>query len=384
MSVKVAIAGAGVGGLSLAIALRRIGVEARVFEQSPVIGDVGAGIGLWPGALHSLERIGIAEWFWDLPVCPFERAETCAPDGRLLVGFDVTGVTGGWGYVVRRTDLHRALMESLEPDQVTLGREVVGVRQTSQQAFLQFADGAEEAADVVVGADGLHSTVRSELFGDTPPRYSGETCYRGMAELAVPDSGVLREVQGNGARAAVHPLDPEHVYWWATRRAPAGEVESPEQRKANVERTHSGWKFGLPEALQRTPADTILKNDLYDRPPLRRWSVGRIALLGDAAHPTTPNLGLGGCMAIEDAVVLARSMADHPGDHAAALAEFHRGRARRTARVVRMSAMFGRLGSLRNPSAIRLREASLRFAPTALSKRSFSGVVGFDPGPLHT
>ena len=246
----------------------------------------------------------------------------------------------------------------------------------------KFADGAAAPRMWWSAPTGCIQPCAANFFGDTPPRYGGETCYRGMAELAVPDSGCASA--GQRCPAAGPPSDPEHVYWWATDVLRPARVESPEQRKANVERTHSGWKFGLPEALQRTPADTILKNDLYDRPPLRRWSVGRIALLGRCRASDHPQLGTWRLYGYRGRSRLARSMADHPGDHAAALAEFHRGRARRTARVVRMSAMFGRLGSLRNPSAIRLREASLRFAPTALVEAPFSGVVGFDPGPLHT
>jgi 2-polyprenyl-6-methoxyphenol hydroxylase-like FAD-dependent oxidoreductase len=382
MKLDIAIVGAGLGGLSLALALQRVGFSPRVYDQTPALGEVGAGIGLWPGALRSLAEIGIAEWFWKLPVCRFRRAETCSPDGRVLTGFDVSGITGGEGFVVRRTDLHRAMLEQLDPARLTLGAELIGLSQDSDGVTLRFADGRTAGADIVVGADGLRSVVRAATVGSSEPRYSGETCYRGMARVSVTDTGILREVQGRGRRCAVHPLDDDHVYWWAAVRTPAGWQDDPTQRKEVLAQAFRGWEFGFPEALAATSADSILRNDLFDRPALKQWSHGRVTLLGDAAHPTTPNLGLGGCMAIEDGLVLARALAENGGQPAAAFAQYEQERHKRTARVVRMSAMFGRMGSLTGPRQARLREAVMSHTPTALMARTFADPVGYQPGPL--
>jgi 2-polyprenyl-6-methoxyphenol hydroxylase-like FAD-dependent oxidoreductase len=384
--VTVAVVGGGIGGLSCALALRRIGLEARVFEQAPVLGEVGAGMGLWCGAIRCLEEIGVPDWFWKLRVAPFERSEIGTRDGRVLTGFDLTEMTrGAPGFVVHRAQLHAALAEGLDPAAIVLGARCVALEQDRDGVTLRFADGREARADLVVGADGLRSAVREALFGAREPRYSGETCYRAVARFALPaaELGVVREVQGAGRRCAVHSLDSERVYWWATRRTPAGREESPDQRKAVLERSFAGWRFGFPEALAATPAEAILKNDLYDRPSLPAWSAGRVTLLGDAAHPTTPNLGLGGCMAIEDALVLARAFAEKGGDHAGAFAQYERERRKRAARVVRASALFGRLGSVRSPWTVRLRELATAAAPRALLARVFRQSVAYDPGPLR-
>lgn len=380
---SVAVIGAGIGGLSSALAFERSGVPVRVYEQSEELSEVGAGIGLWPGAVRSLEHMGVSPAFWDLRAAPFRWAETATPDGRVLTGFDVTGMTAGApGFVVRRSDLHWALVDSLSASNVVLGRRLTGLRQEPARVVLEFADGSVDSAAMVVGADGLGSTVRALLHGSRPARYSGETCYRGLCEMAVADTGILREVQGPGQRCAVHPIDDAHVYWWATRRAEPGLEEGPELRKELLTELFAGWQFGFPQALAATPAQSILKNDLFDRPALKQWSRGRVTLLGDAAHPTTPNLGLGGCMAIEDALVLARSYRENAGDVSATFHQYEAERRRRTASVVRMSAAFGRMGSLRSPLLIRGREALTRLTPTAVSRAMFARQVAFDPGPL--
>jgi 2-polyprenyl-6-methoxyphenol hydroxylase-like FAD-dependent oxidoreductase len=380
----IAIVGGGIGGLSCALALRRLGFDARIFEQAPALGEVGAGIGLWCGAIRCLEEIGVSDSFWEARRCPFERAEIATPDGRVLTRFDVTEVTRhAPSFVVHRARLHEALALELDPARVVLGARCTGLTQDATGVTLRFADGSDAGARVVIGADGLRSVVRAALFGSRQPRYSGETCYRAVTRFTVRELGTLREVQGAGRRSAVHPLDPERVYWWATRRVPAGEEESPETRKAVLQRSFAGWRFGFPEALAATPPDAILKNDLYDRPALRTWSSGRVTLVGDAAHPTTPNLGLGGCMAIEDGLVLARAFAEHDGDYVRAFAQYEQERRARTNGVVRASYVFGRLGSVTSPWSVRLRELVTAATPSRLVSHFFRQQVAHDPGPLR-
>ncbi len=380
--MKIAIIGAGIGGLGTALALRRVGVETTVYEQAPAIEAVGAGIGLWPGALKSLREIGVAPWFWELQVSPFRWAQTATPGGRSITGFDVSTMTGGLGYVVRRSDLHAALREPLDGDALITGKRLVTVRQDPGGVDLEFSDGSQLRADMVIGADGFGSVVRSAVLGAQNPRYSGDTAYRGLARLEVADPGMMTEVQGGGVRGAVHPLDPGHVYWWTARRTDPGGQESPEQRKDTLLRILHGWVGGLPEAVAATPPEAILKNDLFDRDPVDRWSLGRMTLLGDAAHPTTPNLGLGGCMAIEDALVLARAF-DETGDHTAAFAQYESERHARTASVVRMSRLMGRFGSWRNPVAVAAWQAANVITPSRVAASALAKQVTYDPGPLR-
>ncbi|HQR80987.1 MAG TPA: FAD-dependent monooxygenase, partial [Actinomycetota bacterium] len=363
------------------LALQRVGLPARVYEQAPEIGAVGAGIGLWPGALQSLREIGVAQWFWELPVCPFRWARTATTRGRQLVGFPVAPMTGGLGYVVRRADLHRALLEPLDPEAVLTGKRLVTLVQDADGVALGFADGTTAHAGLVIGADGLRSVVREAVLGRQEPRYSGETAYRGMAAISVADPGLMCEMQGGGRRGAVHPVSADHVYWWSTRRAPRDGVESPEQRKGALLEALARWAGGLPEAIEATPAQEILQNDLYDRDPVAGWSSGRVTLLGDAAHPTTPNLGLGGCMAIEDALVLARALRQTSA-YGPAFAQYEFERHTRTAQVVRVSRWMGRTGSLRNPLAVAAWRGATAATPARVAAGMLTRQVTYTPGPL--
>lgn len=378
--MRVVVVGGGIGGLATALALQRIGISATVHEQAPALDPTGAGIGLWPGALKSLRSLGVAPSFWDLPVCPFAWAETATADGRIITGFEVTPITDGLGYVVHRAELIEALRAPLSAATCVTGSRLTAVQQSNEVVRLTFADGSTVEADLVIGADGLHSLVRAAVIDDQP-RYSGEVAYRGICDMAVPDPGLMRETQHAGWRGAVHPLSTRQVYWWVTRRTTPGAAEGAEERARTVLSGVWGWAGGLPEAVAATPAERVLRNDLYDRDPVPRWSRGRITLVGDAAHPTTPNLGLGGCMAIEDALVLARAL-HTTEDHVSAFAQYEAQRHARTARVVKMSRLMGRTGSLSNPVAAGVWRWATRLTPSSFAAAMLAREVAYDPGPL--
>jgi salicylate hydroxylase len=233
--VEIVIIGAGIGGISAALALQRVGLPVTVYEQSPQIGEVGAGIGLWPGALKSLREIGIVDWFWDLPVSPFRWARTATPASEEVLGFDVRAITGGLGYVVRRPDLLAALTESLVSGSMLTGKRLTALHR-DDAATLAFADGTSARADLVIGADGLHSIVRREVVNDSAPRYSGETCWRGIAGIRVADPGLMQEVQGGGRRGAVHAVHrpvPRRTSWLP---CPAGSVSSQQPSRPPTKR----------------------------------------------------------------------------------------------------------------------------------------------------
>lgn len=372
----IAVIGAGIGGLSLALALQRVGLPVTVYEAAPELAPVGAGIGLWPGALKALREIGVADWFWDLPTCGFRWAQTSTPDGQPLVGFDVSGMTAGLGYVVRRADLQAALLEPLECE-VDLGKALAEVRSRGHSVDLRFEDGSSARADLVLGADGLRSRVRQIMIGDDPARYSGETAFRGMADFAMSDPGLMLEVQGGGVRGAVHAVDRQHSYWWVAQRAdPGGTVRSRDHVLAALR----GWTGELPLAVAATEDQAILRNDIYDRAPIRGWSAGRLCLLGDAAHPTTPNLGLGGCMAIEDALVLARALRHDPGP--GAFSAYEAQRHDRTRDVVLASRWMGTVGSIPDRRVERIWRRLSTATPVGVAAGLLARQVTYDPGPL--
>lgn len=371
-SPEIAILGAGIGGLTLAARLQSKGIPCRVYEQAPVLGEVGAGIGLWSNATRSLAEIGIGNSFWSAHGCEVRFAEIASASGRVLSRCDVRPVVeklGSGSYVVHRADLHRAIAERVSPQSIELGKRLMRFEERESGVQLEFADGTEASAAIAIGADGLNSQVRSSLFGDHAPHYAGQTCYRGIAVSDVEERHVLREIQGHGPRASVIPLDDQRVYWWTTENAPEGGSQSPEDEKAHLLSLFKDWAFGVPEAIAATPADAILRNDLYDRPPLPTWSRGCITLLGDAAHPTTPNLGQGACMAIEDAHCLGTLLAEssNPAD---AFSRYEAIRKRHCEGVVKASRRFGWIGGWSHPLAVRLRELIMATTPEFAIRRS--------------
>ena len=382
----VIIIGAGIGGLALAAACERTGLAYRVIERAPALREVGAGLGLWASAIRALRTLGVDTSFGP-SAAEIVIGEVCSWRGQVLSRTDMgqhARELGAPSLVVHRAELHAAIAARVDPARVRLGASLRSLTQDDAGVTAELDTGERLRGRVLIGADGLHSLVRAHLFGASPPRYAGETCYRGVADIAPPELQTLREIQGPGQRCAVCVLGERRVYWWAAMPAPEGERDDPDQRRDLLLHRYAGWPFGIVEALTATAPDAVLRNDLHDRPPLPRWSSGRISLLGDAAHPTTPNLGQGACMAIEDAVVLARELG-RPGrlrEPAAALLAYEAERRERTGRLVELSRRFGALGQWRHPALVWLRESLLRVTPPALLARTIRDQIGYDAGPL--
>lgn len=377
------IVGGGIGGLAFAAACARAGIDYRVIERAPALTEVGAGLGLWASAIRALRTLGVDASRWPA-AAELVTGEICSWRGDVLSRFDAGKYARELGtpsLVVHRGELHAAIAERVDPAKLVLGAALRSLRQDASGVVAELSTGALLQGRLLVGADGLRSTVRAALFDASPPRYAGETCYRGVAELAPPELQTIREIQGPGQRCAVCVLGERRVYWWAAMPAPEGEQDDPRARRDFLLRRYAGWPYGIVEALAATPVDAVLRNDLYDRPPLARWSADRVTLLGDAAHPTTPNLGQGACMAIEDAVVLARMLATH-GDHAAAYAAYAAERRRRTAKIVALSRRFGAVAQWRHPALVWLRERAVRMTPTALLDRTVRAQIGYDAGEV--
>ncbi|MFW6058503.1 MAG: FAD-dependent monooxygenase, partial [Persicimonas sp.] len=230
---------------------------------------------------------------------------------------------------------------------------------------------------VVVGADGIWSRVRASLWGDEPARYAGEYCFRGLALGEDADIHHLRELHGRGERFGIGALDQKLTYWWATFVTEEGFELSEADYKSFVADRFAGWPCNIPGLIEATKPADIHLDGLYDRPPLQSWSRGRVTLLGDAAHPTTPNLGQGGCMAIEDAAVLAELLAT-ADTLDAALTRYEQLRIPRTTKLVREARRFGEIGQWRNPVAVWLREKMIAWTPQRIMRNQLLDKVAYD------
>jgi 2-polyprenyl-6-methoxyphenol hydroxylase-like FAD-dependent oxidoreductase len=384
--MKAMIVGAGIGGLTAAIALRKAGIDATVFERAGEIKEVGAGILLAANAVSALGEIGLSD--------DVRRLGTPASAGRILTwrGKTLTEVpleeletrVGAPSAAVHRADLQELLLRKLDGQKIRLGAECSGFELDDGGVNAGFADGSQERGDLLIGADGLHSTVRTELFGPEKPRYAGYTAWRAVVR---PGRGLLPwgtgfESWGRGVRFGCAHIGDGRVYWFATINAPEGDKDgplgSPSGPQATLMRLFGGWHHPIPALIAETDEEGIRRDDLYDREPLPgSWGRGRVTLLGDAAHPSTPNLGQGACQAIEDTVVLARCLKEVGASYSvpSALRRYEDLRRARTARIVRRSRAVGRIGQIENPLLCGLRDAALRATPTRLQLRQFEWVM---------
>jgi 2-polyprenyl-6-methoxyphenol hydroxylase-like FAD-dependent oxidoreductase len=374
MSDGVIVVGGGIGGLSAAIALRRAGVDAQVYERAPELREVGAGISLWPNATAQLRRWGLLDEIVRRGH-PYTRGEGRAADGRLLTVFAVPE-TGAPGVLIHRAELHSVLREALPSWAVNTGAAFQRLRETDSGVQADLGEAGTVHGACLVGADGLRSAVRGQLLDDGEPVYRGYPVWRGVAAAGTTDCDTLIETLGRGQRFGTVPIGGGRVAWWATANEPENAADDAEGRKAKLMRMFRGWHRPIPDLIAATDEADILKNGTYDRPPVRRWGRGRVTLLGDAAHPTTPNLGQGGCMAIEDAAVLAQSLAN-AGDVAAGLREYEERRFQRTAWITRQSLTYGRIGQWQHAAAVKVREAMFRLTPPSVAESTFRRMLAF-------
>jgi 2-polyprenyl-6-methoxyphenol hydroxylase-like FAD-dependent oxidoreductase len=234
----------------------------------------------------------------------------------------------------------------------------------------------EATGDLVIGADGINSVVRAGLLSDGRPRYAGYTAWRAVARIpeSLVPAGYCWETWGRGVRFGITRIGQGRVYWWAAKNAPEGGRDS--DAKAALLETYRDWASPVPQIIEMTARDAIFRNDIIDRVPVHGWSRGRVTLLGDAAHPTTPNLGQGGCQAIEDGVVLAKKLIGTT-DVGAALRSYEHSRYARAAAVTRASWRFGVAGHWENPLACWVRDTTASLIPRAVLLRQQQSLMHF-------
>ncbi len=373
----VLVAGAGIGGLTLACALRRAGHTVTVFERSETLRWVGAGLTVQMNATAALRRIGLCDEVAQAGACPTDSA-ILKPSGSALTRLPVARIQEELGLplvCVHRARLQAVLLAHAGEENVRLGHTVTAFHDDGQGVTVRLSDGTTVAGDVLVGADGLRSVVRGALLGDAPLRYSGYTSWRGVCpDVPSATPGLMSETWGAGARFGVVPIGFGQTYWFATQNAPAGGQDAPGEARARLQSLFAGWHAPIADLIAVTDEANIIRTDIHDRPPVDRWSRGRVALLGDAAHPMTPNLGQGGCQAIEDAVALAECLTAE-GSVESALAAYEARRRERANAFVTRSWSLGRVAQWENAAARFARDMLFQLMPGGLAARQLRDLV---------
>jgi 2-polyprenyl-6-methoxyphenol hydroxylase-like FAD-dependent oxidoreductase len=374
-AVKAIVVGGGIGGLATAIALRRAGHEVVVVERATALEEAGAGLSMAPNALAALDRLGIGNELRRRGGIA-RRILIRNRRGDVLSEVDAKGRQ--WEIVgVHRADLQDVLARTAGDAEVRLGVRCTGFEESSEAVAAVLGDGSEIEGDVLVGADGIRSAVRDQLHSDEPRRYAGYFGWRGVIDFDDPAvTDTFTESWGPVFRVGLITIGHGRLYWFVSELA-AEDTPFPDDPNAYFRDRLRDWHDPIPAVVAATPPDTLTRLPIYDRKPLKEWGRGRVTLLGDAAHPMTPNLGQGAAQALEDAVALAEALSEAPHP-IAGLRAYERSRIRRTTMIVNRSRQLGRFAHLRNPVACRVRDILMKATPDRVQRRQQELVV--EPG----
>ena len=341
----IGIVGAGIGGLVAGIALQRAGHDVVVFEQAKQFARVGADINLTPNAVRALDGLGAGEAARVTAARPSHRIsrsyDTGEETSRLEMAETAEQKYGAPQLTIHRADLLAALAEMFPADRVALGKRASAIEADAEGVSLAFEDGSSARVGALVGADGIHSAVRRAMFGAESPRFTGIVAYRAVVPAervaGLPNLGAFTKWWGPNPQSQIvtFPLNRgKDIFIFATTPQDSWQLESW-TAPGSVDELREQYVAYHPEARALLEAcDTVLKTALYERDPMPAWAAGRMALLGDAAHPMLPFMAQGAGMAIEDAVVLARHLEGVAmRDIAGALQRYERARIERTSQI---------------------------------------------------
>jgi salicylate hydroxylase len=388
---KVAIIGGGIGGLAAALSLLNAGVDVEVYEQTRQLREAGAGIQISPNASRILHGLGLAESMADFGVRPLAWHQRRWDDGRTLLrsplGDAVEAEFGFPHYHFHRADLLNALIAKLPPERLHVGHRLVDLADKGDRVDLAFENGTQVAADTVVGADGIHSAVRAAVFGRETPRFTGCVAYRALVpteRIAHLDVAVETQVwMGPGKHFVSYFVQAQRLLnfvaiidqdaWTRESWTEPGDVEE-------VRAAYEGWHPQIRGLLDAVDETFIW--GLFERPPMARWTVGRVTLLGDSCHAMLPFMAQGAAQAIEDGAALAASFARRGADVPGALQLYESVRRPRASRVQGGSTENKTRFHLPDGTLQQARDAKMAEGSTDWSFKSIAWLFGHDAGKL--
>jgi 2-polyprenyl-6-methoxyphenol hydroxylase-like FAD-dependent oxidoreductase len=312
--MKITIIGGGIAGITTALALNKVGFDCEIFERAKQLNEVGAGIWMQPNAIKVLDWLGIGGLVRE--------------KGTLLDQVDITNSQlipfkktkqevvqdeqGNKIVAIHRATLQKILFEALPKDGLNLEFEFKSLEQNENQVKISFGD-REIMSDLLIGADGLNSKVRENIYSNTSKRFSGQTCWRGISDIRLPDqfqnAGI--ESWGKKIRFGFSQITENQVYWFAVKNALQNGTDNINTIKSELQNYYSGFNPIVLNIIEQTKADKIIRNDISDLKRLDKWHKDKVVLTGDAAHATTPNMGQGAGQGMEDAYYLANILAKH-------------------------------------------------------------------------
>lgn len=387
--MRIAVIGAGIGGLCAAAGLSKAGATVTVLERSSTLRQSGSGLSIFGNGLNALEALGLSEMFQAVSEHPMTlTGGQRRPDGHWLCRIPVQTLSRL--HIVHRQDLHEMLREAASDTTLLLGVDV----RVTKAGLVQWKGpkdyGTEEQFDLVVAADGINSEIRRTLFNENVrPQYAGYSAWRGITQTGIDLNGEAGETWGHGERFGIAPLCDGRIYWFAVAKLPQNSQFDNEYEE--VRRRFSHWHQPISSIIEQTRPDDVFRQNIYDlNLPLGSFVRDNAVLLGDAAHAMTPNLGQGGNQAIEDAATLvaclkplvaqaspSRSAVQH------ALSRYDTARRKRTQAIAQKSRRLGVFANAHSPAAVWGRNLLMSLAPPALITRQLESVQTWQIGRAH-
>lgn len=377
--MKYTIIGGGIAGLTLALALKKTGIRAEVYEATPEIKPVGAGIVLAANAIKAFERMG--------------EKEALIRYGRLLPAFTIYDKKGRiinrtdnrrlgdkYGdntFTIHRSQLHNFLLSRLDPGIVHTHKQLMDIKPGLDSVQVTFQDGSCIDTEYLIIADGIHSVGRKKLLPQASERYAGYTCWRAVIDNRHLQLTETSETWGVNGRFGIVPLSGQQIYWFACVKAPQNDPAYRAYTVGDLLLQFQDYHNPIPDIIAATANNQLIWNDISDIAPIDRYAFGRVLLIGDAAHATTPNLGQGACQAIEDAIVLAGEIR-RVGDAYEAFQTFEQKRLARTHWVIKTSRRMGQIAQLENPFLAKLRNVAMKYTPDVFQDRMWERLYGLE------
>lgn len=377
MNNRILIVGGGICGLTSALALQQKQIDFVVFEAVPEIKTVGAGITLAGNAMRVLKKLGADE---EVKQKGHLISSMLINDdnGKIISFMDAEKISRKHGLdniAIHRAELHKALLKNIPSKKIITNKKAISYEAKPEGVIIHYEDGSFTEGMAAIVADGINSSIRKKLLPHTIPRYSGYTCWRGVVENIWNLQHHAVETWGPQGRFGYVPIGNNKVYWFACKNAKQNDEALKKYSVTDLVSNFKSYNQPIPSILESTRASELIWSDIIDLKPIARFAYGRVLLMGDAAHATTPNLGQGACMAMEDAIHVAHELEQHKADVANAFTSFESKRIARTHYIVNASYRLGKLAQAENAFGIKLRNALFRAIPNWVNERQMARML---------
>ena len=371
--MKAVIAGGGIGGLTTAIALEKLGHEVEVYEAAPEFKSVGAGLGLAANAVKAFDHLGLKDEVLAAGQL-LPSAKLLTKKGAVITRVDSLKISAKYGvdnFAIHRADLHAVLLKNLKKTKLVTGKKAETCSEVASGVEVKFTDGTSASGDFLIAADGIHSQIRKQFLPKSAPRYAGYTCWRAVVPQPKQPIELPSETWGEGARFGIVPLKDDRIYWFACLNARQHDLSVRNFKKGNLLWHFDDFHAPVAELIQSAAQEDIIWGDIIDLAPIDKFAFGKVLLVGDAGHATTPNLGQGACQAIEDAAFLYSTL-QGSGSIEEKFRRFETIRKPRTKKIVENSWRIGRVAQWEKPWAAGLRNKLFSMVPQSVQEKQLA------------